>query len=140
MMRYSLLASFSTLSLSSCIQASPTPLLTPLGTNTPGNQTAATIHAREILESLAESAFHDNNGIYAAQVAVPMWLFAKDGDWASLKESFLSTVTDGSIVTMLSRICGGAHPRRSTKELRDGWRTWACRFEPWPRLYKPWSL
>ena len=60
------------------------PLLEPLGWNTPENQSATgTIWRREFLQPLDGSAFRDNGGMYAAQVAVPFWLFAKIGNHAT---------------------------------------------------------
>jgi len=55
------------------------PLSEPLGVNTPENQTAATIGRREVLQPLKGSDFTEKEGEYAALVAVPMWLFAKNG-------------------------------------------------------------
>lgn len=72
---------FSLLAFAGCALAIP--LIEPLGVNTKDNQTAATLRRRETLEPLKGSDFEDNGGLYAAKVAVPYFLFAKDGSWVS---------------------------------------------------------
>lgn len=73
--------SFTLLFLAFSYHSLAAPLIEPLGVNTPPDQTAATHQRREVLQPLKGSDFTDNGGAYAAQVAVPMWMFAKDGDW-----------------------------------------------------------
>ena len=92
-----------------------------MGINTPENQTAAIIHTREVLQPLEEASFHDKEGLYAAQVAVPLWMFAKDGDAVSRLGIWSNAVTKERIVALLSRIRSRACSGSSAKEPRYGW-------------------
>ena len=67
------------LSFASCILSTPLPnlfgFLDPLRFLDPPSQTSAD---PDLLNS---TAFTNNGGLYAAEVAVPLWLFAKDRSW-----------------------------------------------------------